>query len=429
MRENVSGSELPQWINLPYGNSHLKVSLVDLNIVCVLETQFVSGLKDELAALSKSLMTPTASVPLVDRIHNGDKVVIIVTDNTHPCPDNRLLPPIITALEQKVRREDITIIVALGLHPPLDKSMLENKLGKNIVDNYCVLNHDVNRTCNIGYTTYGTPADINETVLDADFRLATGFIEPHFFAGFSGGRKSIAPGVFSVRATYNNHSYQMIDHPKARAGVLAGNPVHEDMVEQARLAGLDFIVNVVLNKEKQITHVLSGDPVIAHEAGCEIVRSIAGVRINQKFDIVITTNSGAPLDLNLYQTCKGIDMASQITRDGGIIIVAAACNTGVGPTQFHDLHASCLTPKEVLQRIRHEEPIGVQWQNQLLARAQLGHDIYLVSDLQPKTVKDMMLVPFSTIEEAISEARTVLGKKAEIAIIPEGPLVLPTLGT
>jgi nickel-dependent lactate racemase len=427
MKENMSGSKSSQCISLPYGNSYLEIRLVDSNIACILERQFIPELEDEFGTIINSLRLPIASAPLLERIHNGDKIVIIVTDNTRPCPDDRLLPPIIAELEKKVGRKDITIIVGLGLHPPLDRSMLEVKLGKHIVDNYHVLNHNVNKTRNIGYTTYGTPVDINEIVLDADFRLSTGFIEPHFFAGFSGGRKSIAPGVSSFRTIYHNHGYKMIDNPRARAGVLEGNPVHEDMVEQAKLAGLDFIVNVLLNKEKRITHVVSGDPVMAHEAGCEIARNIAGVKINQKFDIVITTNSGAPLDLNLYQTCKGIDTASQITRDGGIILVAAACNTGVGPKHFYNLHASCLTPKEVLQRIRREEPVGVQWQNQILARAQLGHDIYLVSDLNARTVRKMMLTPASTIEEVIYRARTVLGKKAEIAVIPEGPLVLPLL--
>ena len=360
-------------------------------------------------------------------VNKDDKVVVLVTDNTRPCPDDRLLPPILAELEAKIPRENITIIVALGLHPPLNRQELIKKLGEDIVANYNVINHDVNRTVNIGTTSRGTPVDINTRVMAADFRLSTGFIEPHFFAGFSGGRKSIAPGVFSVRSAYKNHGYQMIEHPNVRAGVLRGNPVHEDMIEQAKLAKLNFIVNVLLNKKREITHVVAGDPVKAHERGCEIEREIAGVKVPHKVDITITTNSGAPLDLDLYQTCKGIDTAAQITREGGIIIVASACSAGIGPEAFLELHASVSSPEEVRQLIKQKEPIGVQWENQVLARTQMKNDIYLVSELADSTVKDMMMTPVRTVEEGLEKAFQVLDRDAEIAVIPEGPLVIPLL--
>ena len=200
---------------------------------------------------------------------------------------------------------------------------------------------------------------INPLVVDADFRVSTGFIEPHFFAGFSGGRKSIAPGVFAVESAYVNHGYRMIEDPRARAGSLAGNPIHEDMVEQARMAKLDFIVNVLLNKEKQITQVFAGDFVLAHEAGCQGAREVVGVDVDHRVDVAITTNSGAPLDLDLYQTIKGIDNASLVTRDGGIVIAASSCSSGVRPQSFVDLHVACRNPIDVLQKIRREDPLGV----------------------------------------------------------------------
>jgi nickel-dependent lactate racemase len=332
-------------------------------------------------------------------------------------------------LEEKLPRENITIIVALGLHPPLDKQELIKKLGRDIVENYNVLNHDVNQTVNIGTTSRGTPVDINTKVIEADFRISTGFIEPHFFAGFSGGRKSIAPGVFSVRSAYKNHSYKMIEHPNTRAGVLDGNPLHEDLVEQAKMAKLNFIVNVLLNKHREITHVVAGDPIKAHERGCEIEKDIAGVKVEHKVDIAITTNSGAPLDMDFYQSCKGIDVGAQITRAGGIIIVASSCCAGVGPEEFRTLHASVRSPKEVLQKIKLEEPIGVQWENQILARIQLKHDIYLLSGMADSVAKDMMITPIRSIEEGLEKAFKVLGDDAEIAVIPEGPLVIPLLET
>lgn len=415
-------------ISFPCGTGVLKARIPEKNIVAVLGKKEMPGLKDEYAAIKSSLNKPIGHAPLRDSLRKTDKVVVIVTDNTRPCPDDRIAPPLLDALEEILPRENITIIIALGLHPPLDKEQMIAKLGRRIVENYRVINHDVNNCVNIGITTRGTPVDINKLVIEADFRISTGFIEPHLFAGFSGGRKSIAPGVFSVRSAYHNHGYRMVDHPLAKPGVLRGNPVHEDMVEQARMAKLDFIVNVLLNQKRQITHVFAGDAIEAHEKGCDIARDIVGVKVPHKVDITVTTNSGAPLDLDFYQSVKGIDTASYITRDGGIIISVAACNTGVGPTEFWDLHKSAKSRMEILRKIRRLEPIGVQWQNQILARIQLKNEVYLVSQLPDSVARDMMVSPFPTIETALAKAFAVLGDKAEIAVIPEGPLVLPILG-
>ena len=414
-------------IELPCGECVLTARIPTRNIACVLTRQDAKGLADERQAITQSLRSPIESPPLRDLVKPSDKVMVIATDNTRPCPDDRILPPLLAELESKVPRENITIIVALGLHPPLNKTELAQKLGKDIVAGYNVFNHDVNDTVYIGTTSRGTPVDINRRVIEADFRISTGFIEPHFFAGFSGGRKSIAPGVFSVRSAYHNHGYRMVEHPQARAGILKGNPLHEDLVEQAQMARLNFIVNVLLNKDREITHVVAGHPFKAHEKGCQIEKKIAGVEVPQRADITITTNSGAPLDLDLYQTCKGIDTASQVTRDGGIIIVVSSCSAGIGPEAFLELHRSVDSPKEVIRKIKREEPIGVQWENQILARTQLKHDIYLVSSLDDSIVNDMMMTPVGTIEEGLEKAFSVLGKNAEVIVIPEGPLILPLL--
>ncbi len=414
-------------IELPYGSSFLKARIPTNNIAFVLSTKYIKGLENEREAITNSLRAPIGCPALRDCVNKNNKVVVLATDNTRPCPDDGILPPILAELEEKLPRGNITIIVAVGLHPPLDKQELVKKLGRDIVENYNVMNHDVNQCVYIGTTSRGTPVDINTRVVEADFRLSIGFIEPHWFAGFSGGRKSIAPGVFSVRSAYINHSYIMLDHPRSISGIIKGNIVHEDLVEQARMANLNFIVNVLLNKNKKITHVVAGDPIKAHERGCKIESDIAEVKVSHKVDITITTNSGAPLDLDLYQTCKGMNTASKITRDGGIVIIASACSTGVGPEEFRELHASVSSPKEVLQKIRREEPIGVQWQNQILARDQLRNDFYLVSNLEGSVVKDLMITPIRTIEEGLEKAFKTLGNDAEVAVIPEGPLVVPIL--
>ena len=414
-------------IELPYGDSFLKARIPTKNLSYVLNTKYIKSLDNEREAITNSLRAPIGCPPLCDCLNKNDKVVVMVTDNTRPCPDDRLLPPILAELEAKVPRENITIMVALGLHPPLDKQELVKKLGRDIVENYNVINHDVDQCVYIGTTSRGTPVDINTRVVEADFRLSTGFIEPHWFAGFSGGRKSIAPGVFSVRSAYKNHSYTMLDHPCSVSGIIQGNIVHEDLVEQAIMAKLNFIVNVILNKDREITHIVTGDPLKAHEIGCEIESDIATVKAPHKVDIVITTNSGAPLDLDLYQTCKGMNTAAKITRDGGIVIIASACSAGKGPEEFVELHASVSSPKEVLRKIRREEPIGVQWQNQIFARDQLRNDFYLVSELEDSIVKAMMITPIRTIEQGLEEAFKIIGNDAEIAVIPEGPLVVPVL--
>ncbi len=412
---------------LPYGTSSLKVRVPERNLSFVLESRDRPGLPDEGAAVLRALRSPIGSKPLAQSVRCGDRVVVIVTDNTRACPGDRLLPPILAELESVVPRENVTIVVALGLHPPLDEDGLRRLIGSDIVAQYRVLNHDPAQTVNIGTTTRGTPVDIYRPVVEADFRLSTGFIEPHFFAGFSGGRKSIAPGVFGVNSAYVNHGYRMIEHAAARAGVLAGNPIHEDMVEMARMARLDFIVNVLLNRKKGITHVFAGDAVAAHEAGCAAARENAGVRVPHRVDIAITTNSGAPLDLDLYQTVKGMDVASLVTRDGGVVIIASSCAAGAGPQSFVDLHRSCGGSIEVLQRIQREEPVGVQWQNQILSRIQMRNHVMVKSQLDEALVRSMRLEPVHSLELALAEALRRLGASAEIAVIPDGPLVLPLL--
>jgi nickel-dependent lactate racemase len=414
-------------IPLPYGNSILNARLAALNPIRVIHGKQVPGLKDEIEAIRQALNHPIGSAVLRERVGKNDKVLVITTDNTRPCPDDRILPVLLDEIEQVVPTRNITIVVALGLHASLDKEQLTQKLGERIVENYRVINHDPDQTVHLGATSRGTPVEVSNEVVEADLRISTGFVEPHFFAGFSGGRKSIAPGLSSANAIRQNHNYAMVEHSNARAGVLKGNPIHEDMVEQARMAGLDFIVNVLLNKERQITHVFAGDPFLAHEAACEVEKGIVQTELDHTVDITVVTNSGAPLDLDFYQTCKGIDTAAQITRPGGAIIAVSSCYTGVGPREFENLQCRCRSPREILQTIAQENSIGVGWQNQILARAQLEHDVFLLSNLDDSVVRLMMVTPIHSVQEGLDMACAKLGKKSEIAVIPEGPLALPVV--
>jgi len=415
-------------VRLPYGDSFLEVDLPDRN-TNLLTGKHAPGLKDERKSILSALRTPIGSAALRERVKKNHRIAVITTDNTRACPDDRILPVILEELEAIVPGENITIIVALGLHAPLTHDELEKKLGKDIVASYKVLNHNPALTTCIGETSRGTPVEVFTPVLASDFRISTGFIEPHFFAGFSGGCKSIAPGVSSARSIRANHSYRMLEHPAARAGVLAGNPVHEDMLEQAGKAGLDFIVNVLLNEDGGITHVFAGDMKAAHEAGCRKARENNLVRLDRPADITLTSNSGAPLDMDFYQTVKGIDMAARITRPGGIIIAAAACRIGLGPEAFCALHAQAGSPGEVLETIRSSAPAGVCWQNQLLARAQIEHDVFLVSELDDAAVTSMMVTPAASVKAALEKAFLALGGDSHLFVVPGGPLLLPVLKT
>jgi len=416
-------------VALPYGKSTLTADVPDENLMKIGLTSELRAVKDARAEITERLRKPIGTRPLSSLVGRGKRVVVIVDDYTRPCPDSILLPVILEELGRTgVRKEDVKIISATGLHPPRPDK-LEEIVGREVLEEYDVVYHDAEgpEMVSFGRTSRGTSVMVNRLVGEADFKISTGLIEPHFFAGFSGGRKSIMPGVSARESIFGNHGYRMIDDPRARAGILEGNPVHEDALEHANRAGLNFIVNVILNRDRRIGKIVAGDPTKAHEIGVEVDRRIVGVRFERKADVTITTNSGYPLDLDLYQTVEGIDTASTITRDGGCIIVASECSSGIGPEKFRETYIEARSPDEVLGNIREDGPFEAQWQNQILARVQKNHKIYLVSSLQNRVVEEFMIKPADSVESAVDEALRKTGKTAKIAVLPEGPAALPIL--
>lgn len=416
-------------IELLYGESTLTVEVSDENLMKVGYTSELKEIKGTKAKIIEHLRNPTGTHRLSSLVNRGDNVAVIVDDYTRPCPDDILLPPILAELRRGgVKKDDIAIISATGLHPPIP-GRLEEIVGKEILEEYHVLYHDAKKSemVSFGVTSWGVPIRVNKIVAEASFKISTGFIEPHFFAGFSGGRKSIMAGVSARESIYGNHGYRMLDNPNARAGVLKGNPIHEDAVEHAQAVGLDFMINVILNRDKKIGKIVAGDFLKAHEKGVRMDREVVEVKFRQKADITITTNNGYPLDLDLYQTVKGIDTASAITRNGGYIILASECRDGVGPDGFWKIHREARSPEEVLETTRKEEPLEAQWENQVLARVQRDKEIYLVSELKDQVVEDFMIKPADSVESAIEEALRKTGRKAKIAVLPEGPVTLPIL--
>lgn len=318
-------------VNLAYGHGHLPVELPDKRTT-VIEPSHLPGLRDEHATVVAALEKPIGERPLRELIKLTDKVCILFTDLTRATPNERLIPWLLEHLDGVVPRENILLLNQLGTHRPNTREELEQLLTPAVVKNYRVINHEPENPAalvQLGTTRDGTPALINRHCVEADVRIVTGFIEPHFFAGFSGGPKGIMPGVAGLETVMSNHGAKNIGDPKSSFGILEGNPIWEDMRDIALRAGKSFVLNVALNENRDITGVFAGDLLKAHRVGCEFVRKSAMQKFDAPFDIVVTTNSGYPLDLNLYQGVKGMIAGARVIKPGGTLILACECHEGV----------------------------------------------------------------------------------------------------
>ncbi|RME84592.1 MAG: nickel-dependent lactate racemase [Caldilineae bacterium] len=419
-------------ITLAYGRAGLTVTLPEW--VDVITPRFVPGVPDEAAALRAALRSPIGSTPLAEKVKRGDSVVIVHTDITRATPNDRMLPVILAELEAAgVRRRDITLLNGLGTHRRQTDAELRQMLGDAIVANYRCLQDscfDEENLVALGTTHLGHPVRVNRTYLEADVKILTGFIEPHFFAGFSGGPKAVLPSLAGAESVFSNHGREMIAHPRATWGVTTGNPIWEEMREVALKTNPSFLVNVTLNSRKEITAVFAGDMLAAHARGCEFVREQAMVGVKQPYDIVITTNSGYPLDQNLYQAVKGMSAAAQIVRQGGAIIIAAACEDGLPDHgKYAELLARGGSPEGVLRML--EEP-GFsehdQWQVQIQAQIQRKAQVFVYSQgLTPRQIEAALFTPCPTIEGTLQTLLERYGPRARVCVLPEGPLTIPYL--
>jgi nickel-dependent lactate racemase len=417
-------------INLAYGRTGLEVDLPDW--ADVIRAQFVPGIPDETEALQTALRAPIASPPLGELVHPGDRVMIVHTDITRATPNDRILPVILQELESLgVARKDISLLNGLGTHRPQTDVELRAMLGDWIVESYRCLQHDCNDDQNLvslGETAHGHPVRINRFYMEADVRMLTGFIEPHFFAGFSGGPKAVLPSLAGRESVFTNHGERMIAHPNARWGVTEGNPIWEEMREVALLTHPTFLLNVTLNINHEITGVFAGDMIAAHTLGCAFVKKNSMVKVDAPYDIVLTTNSGYPLDQNLYQSVKGMQAANQIVRAGGAIVIATECQDGL---PNHGLYASLLTqagsPQDALDMI--SQPgfrAQDQWQVQIQAQIQQRADVYVYSDgLSNEQIEQALFSPCRDIERTIADLEKKYGSR--ICVLPEGPQTVPYL--
>ena len=383
---------------------------------------------DGRSIVRKAIENPIASPRLREIAKGKRSCVIIISDHTRPVPSKDILPEMFAELEAGSPGIAIALLVATGFHRPTTTSELEAKLGADIMGRVKIVLHDSRNAASnvkIGVLPSGAPCVIDKVAAEAELLISEGFIEPHFFAGFSGGRKSVLPGVADQVTVLGNHCSKFIDSPFARTGVLDGNPLHEDMVAAAKMAKLAFIVNVVIDESKKTVAAFAGDPFAAHRKGCDFLLGYAKVA-PKPADIVITSNGGAPLDQNLYQCVKGMTAAEATCNPGGVIIDCVECADGHGGQSFYESLRDCESAEAFYAKCLatpQDRTIPDQWEAQILARIIRGFTVIVVSRPEMRTmVEEMKMRYAASLDEALAMARA-LGQKS-LTVIPNGISVI-----
>jgi lactate racemase len=414
-------------VRLAYGRSSLEIQVPDEAVV--IEPRHLEGLPDERAAVVGALHNPIGAPPLRESVKRTDRVAIVISDITRPTPNHKLVPWLLAELDH-VPRGNFVIINGVGSHRANNRDELIAMLGKEVVDNIRIENHDAfapDKLVRVGRNSYGSEVYFNKTYVESDFKIVTGFIEPHFFAGFSGGPKGIQPGISGIQTILDFHNARMISHPNSTWGVIEGNILQDSATQSCLLSKPDFMLNVTLNGAKDITGVFAGDVIAAHRKGCEFVRHHAMCAVDRPFDIVITSNAGYPLDQNLYQTVKGMSAAAQIVSKGGSIVSASECSDGV---PNHGNYGKILqmreTPQELVEMICDPAfSMFDQWQVLAQALVQIKADCHLFSKLDEATVRRAKFIPIVSVEKTLAELIGKYGIDSRVAVMPLGPLVIP----
>lgn len=413
-------------IDLPYGRSAVSADAPTENILGIYRPQTDERVLNENALVREALEKPICSPPLRDLVQPGQKIAIVTSDLTRPCPSDRLLPLILEELAASgIPDADVTVVIALGLHRPMSAGELEAAVGADVYRRVAVINHDPRDTVRLGITAAGTPVEIFRPVVESDVRICLGNVELHYFVGYSGGAKAILPGCASEATITANHA--MMVRAEACAGGLKGNPVRGDIEEGAAMAGVDFILNVVLDGNHRIIGAVSGDVTAAHRRGCEIAAQRSTVKIPKQADIVLVSAGGYPSDVNLYQAQKALDNAQYSARDGGIIVMSAECSEGFGNQTFETWMTNANSPEELLDRIQQKFVIGGH-KAAAIAAVLRRATVYLVSALSPKSVRDCGMAPFANLGEAMQAAFDEVGKRSDIIVMPNGGSILPVAG-
>jgi nickel-dependent lactate racemase len=416
-------------VTLAFGKEGLPANLPAGYDYHLLEPRSASPLRDAAAALERALDEPIGSPPLVDRARGRQSAAISVCDITRPAPNRQVLPPVLRRLrEARIPREAIRILIATGLHRPASDEEIRQIVGEEIAREYPVLNHFARRREDhryLGETATGTPVFVDERFASAELRITLGFIEPHLMLGYSGGRKLVAPGLAAQETIKVLHSPKFMREAKAVEGSIEDNPLHRELLEIARMAGHDFIVDVALAQDRSIAGVFAGDPVEAHREGVRFVSNAMLQTLPSPADVVITTGAGYPLDLTFYQAIKGVTAASHLVRPGGRIVLAAECAEGSGGPEFSELVLAHADPRRYLDAIRNEPVIVDQWQLEKLALVALKADLHwFIPGLPERYRPSVWGTVHGSLESALRGAFDGLAGNATAAVIPHGPYVL-----
>jgi lactate racemase len=419
-------------IRLAYGESGLDID-VDPAVTTVVEPVHHEAAADQAAVLRTALRDPVAGRPLRERVHSGQTVAISACDGTRPQPRHLMIPAILAELDGVVRLEDIVILVATGTHRGNSDAELRRMFGDEVVDSVRIVNHDARDSRQLtwmGTFGAGVPVWLNREWTEADVRITTGFVEPHFFAGFSGGPKLVAPGLAALETVLVLHDASRIGDPRATWGVIHGNPVHDDVRAIAEATGVTFAFDVVLNREQEIVAAFGGDLLPMHAAATALARRTAMREVEAPFDVVVTTNSGFPLDQNLYQAVKGMSAAYQVLKPGGVIVCAAECRDGFPDHgSYREVLASAASPRALLDTISaRTETVPDQWQVQIQARIQSASRVVMhTSHLSDADLATAHLEQTADISATVAEALAAAGPAARLCVLPEGPQTIPYL--
>lgn len=417
-------------IKLDYGRKGLDIKLPDSLNVDVVQPKYREGLPDQTAAIEDALLGPIDSKPLRDLVKQSSNVGIVFNDITRPTPYHIILPVLLRELGN-IPDERILFFNATGTHRANTDAELREMLGNEILRKYRIIQNDAldkSSHESVGTTKSGNEIWLHKEYLNCETRILTGFIEPHIFAGFSGGGKAVMPGLALLETVIRNHSASNIDHPKATWGVTSGNPIYEEIRQAASLTPPSFLFNVALNRKKEITAVFAGDFYSAHEQGCAYVKKNAMAAVEKPYDIVITSNSGYPLDLNVYQSIKGMSAAARIAKKGGSIIVVADCWDGIPDHgEYGKLLSEADSYESLLRTIRQEDFFRHDmWQVQLHGLILQKADVYFYShNLSEEQIRRVLLKPCSKVEETVEELIYKYGQNASICVLPEGPQTIP----
>lgn len=408
---------------LRYGRGEVEFSVPERHLLGVVDAEELPGVPDAGAEARRALGQPIGSAGLRELVWAGARVAVVVSDKTRPSPTGVLLPPVLEELRSGgVREGDITVVFALGIHPPHTEAEKRTLVGQDVFDRLRCVDSLEDGFVPVGITSRGTPVEVSRPVAEADLVVATGNIEFHYFAGYSGGAKALIPGVASRKTILPNHAMQTL--PGAEAGRLAGNPVREDLEEAAAYLPPAFLVNVVLNAQKAVVECFAGDLRAAHRAGCALVDQTYKREIPEPADIVIASAGGHPKDINVYQAQKALDNAICAARPGGAVILLAACPEGLGEETLARWLAEATAPQELVDRLKVRFELGGH-KAAAIARAVLRARVYLVSTLEQDVVRELFFVPAPSVGEAVAMALEEAGGKGRILVMPSGGSTLP----